>query len=93
MARYVPIIDGCRSQFERLPVETAAKRLAQAYRDGKTIDARVSTGGAGYRVMTQGEAGRLMNLIAHELAPVQADGQALSALGYELPEEETDENG
>lgn len=67
MTRLVPIVDGVRSQFERLPLAEAADRLARAHREGRSWDCRVATSGQGYRLLTPEEAEQLVGAVRERL--------------------------
>lgn len=60
----VPIVDGVRSQFERMPLERAAAILAEAAERGERWDCRIAAGGQSYRPLDEGEARELVAAIA-----------------------------
>jgi hypothetical protein len=59
----IPIIDGYRSQFERLSVERAARALASAHRQSLSWDCRVATSGQSYRPLNDREQKILIEAI------------------------------
>lgn len=68
MSGLVPIVDGVRSQFERMPFDRAVSILADAAARGDRWDCRIASSGAGYRVLTDGEAAELVRAIAAKVA-------------------------
>ena len=59
----IPIIDGIRDQYVRYSLDQAAKRIAQAHREGKGWDCRIATTGEGYRPLNEQETQTLVKAV------------------------------